>query len=203
MIENVPTPPDKQPDALRRSLTKTGLLAPVVLATLASKPVLGAVPWKCTISGQLSGNVSGHEGETCTLVGKSLTDWQTSYPLAAASPTSLVSLFSGLTNYFWVAGSNLVLSASIPGPGYSPASVNQILNLTGGTTVVQYAQKAVVLLLNARGLTDTSNYPLTESQARLLYESAANPTQPNFVDTDPNVSWDYTQVKLYIDVLYH
>lgn len=58
-----------QPDALRRRLTKGGLAAPVVLATLASKPVLGAAPHNCTISGQVSGNVSTHEQGVCALLG--------------------------------------------------------------------------------------------------------------------------------------
>jgi hypothetical protein len=73
MTKKAPTPPSKQPDALRRKLTKTGLAAPVVLATLASKPVLGAAPHNCTISGQLSGNTSTHAQGTCSTLGKSPT----------------------------------------------------------------------------------------------------------------------------------
>lgn len=44
----------------RRRLAKGGLAAPIVIGTLLSRPVLGAAPHKCTISGQLSGNVSTH-----------------------------------------------------------------------------------------------------------------------------------------------
>lgn len=58
-------------DPTRRRLAKAGLAAPVVLATLASKPVLGAAPHNCTISGQLSGNTSAHTQGTCTTLGKS------------------------------------------------------------------------------------------------------------------------------------
>jgi hypothetical protein len=62
----------------------------------------------------------------------------------------------------------------------------------------------LVLLLNAKGLSDTSTYPLTEFQARLLFKSAADPAHPQFVDTNPNVTWNYNpDVKNYIDVLYH
>jgi len=60
-----------QPDALRRRLTKGGLAAPVVLATLLSKPVLGAAPHNCTISGQISGNTSTHEQGVCSSLGQS------------------------------------------------------------------------------------------------------------------------------------
>lgn len=49
-----------QVDEKRRRLAKGGLAAPIVLGTLLSRPVLGAAPYNCTISGQLSGNVSSH-----------------------------------------------------------------------------------------------------------------------------------------------
>lgn len=49
-----------QVDEKRRRLAKGGLAAPIVLGTLLSRPVLGAVPHNCTISGQISGNISSH-----------------------------------------------------------------------------------------------------------------------------------------------
>lgn len=69
-------PPVGQPNAVRRKIAKGTLAAPVILATLASKPVLAAAPWRCTISGQVSGNMSGHESETCDQLGRSPTYWQ-------------------------------------------------------------------------------------------------------------------------------
>lgn len=54
--ENTRPPVDKK----RRRLTQGGLAAPIVLGTLLSRPVLGAAPYNCTISGQMSGNVSSH-----------------------------------------------------------------------------------------------------------------------------------------------
>ncbi len=47
----------------RRRLVRSALAAPVVLSSLASKPVLGAEAYHCTVSGQLSGNVSAHPGD--------------------------------------------------------------------------------------------------------------------------------------------
>lgn len=76
MSDSYPTPKPRQPDPLRRKLAKGGLGLPVVLATLASKPVFGATPWKCTISGQVSGNMSGHESETCNTLGYTPTHWR-------------------------------------------------------------------------------------------------------------------------------
>src|SRR4030095_6701924 len=49
------------PDRLRRRLAKGGLAIPVVLSTLGSRPVLGQVPYICTMSGKASGNTS-HPG---------------------------------------------------------------------------------------------------------------------------------------------
>lgn len=195
----------ERPDALRRKLTKGGLAAPVILATLASKPVLGAVPWTCTISGQLSGNTSGHESETCTTFtgAKTKAEWAGIYtPPHPDAAKKLSELFTGLADYIYTDGSNLSAYNTAPGsPGTTAASIDQILHLSV-PTALEYGVKAVVLLLNAKHLTDTSNYPLTESQARGLYVSAANPDHPPFVDSDPDVTWLYTpDVISYINLL--
>lgn len=61
----------------RRRLTKGGLAAPVVLGTLMSRPVLGAAPYNCTISGQMSGNTSSHgEPVDCSTLGLSPGYWR-------------------------------------------------------------------------------------------------------------------------------
>lgn len=186
-----------QPDALRRRLAKSGLAAPVILATLASKPVLAtAVPWNCTISGQLSGNMSGHEGETCTALGDSQIVLAGQYAEPAKKDLVLINVFPGLTNYFFFDGTNLSSSSA----GNSAATIAKILSQSAPVGLV-YAQKAVVLLLNAKHSTDASlNYPLTEYQARQLYEAAA--TNAVFHDTDPDPSWSPSQVQQYIDLLW-
>ena len=58
-------------DEQRRRLTKGGLAAPVVLGTLLSRPVLGAAPYHCTCSGQMSGNVSSHGNDQPCPIGRS------------------------------------------------------------------------------------------------------------------------------------
>jgi hypothetical protein len=45
-------------NASRRRFTRAGLSGSVVLGSLASKPVLGASTYHCTVSGQISGNLS-------------------------------------------------------------------------------------------------------------------------------------------------
>lgn len=67
-----------QVDEKRRSLAKGGLAAPIVLGTLLSRPVLGAAPYNCTISGQMSGNVSSHGNPvSCRSLGLSPGYWKT------------------------------------------------------------------------------------------------------------------------------
>ena len=70
---------DTQPQVneQRRRLTRGGLAAPVVLGTLLSRPVLGAAPYNCTISGQMSGNVSSHGAPVaCNTLGLSPGYWR-------------------------------------------------------------------------------------------------------------------------------
>ena len=77
MESNLPEQPDR-PDLLRRRLARGGLAGTVVLGSLLSKPVLGApgfnVPQHCTISGQMSGNMSPRVGDNilCSSLGLSL-----------------------------------------------------------------------------------------------------------------------------------
>jgi hypothetical protein len=49
--------------------------APVVLGTLVSKPVLGQVPRNCTVSGQVSGNVSSPGMGDCSQLGYTPEYW--------------------------------------------------------------------------------------------------------------------------------
>jgi hypothetical protein len=69
-----------QVDAQRRRFAKGGLAAPVVVGTLLSRPVLGATGHNCSISGQLSGNVSTHQQVTCSSLGQSPETWLPAWP---------------------------------------------------------------------------------------------------------------------------
>lgn len=65
-------------DETRRRLTKGGLAAPVVLATFSSHNALAgnSVPYKCTISGKLSGNTSQPGTKSCSSLGRSCDQWK-------------------------------------------------------------------------------------------------------------------------------
>ncbi len=189
------TPP--QINEQRRRLAKVGLATPVVIGTLLSRPVLGAAH-NCTISGQLSGNVSTHTQGDCSELGTSHTQLIKDYK--NANNTILNQFPDLVNNYIFKDGSTISLNAN----GKNPAKIKEVLGATGLTGDLLYAQKALVLLLNAKDLTGSSTYPLTKFQARQLFKSAANPSHPQFVDTNPNITWNYNpDVMNFIDVLYH
>jgi hypothetical protein len=63
--------------ASRRRFARAGLSSSVVLGSLVSKPVLGQVAYRCTVSGQLSGNVSApRDPNAVCATGRSLTYWR-------------------------------------------------------------------------------------------------------------------------------
>jgi hypothetical protein len=182
----------------RRRLTKAGLAVPAVLGTLASRPVLAAVPWKCTISGQVSGNMSGHAMETCVNLGQTQTYWAGEFD-QGDDKNILISdsdWFPNLTtNYIFRQGNDLTFDTTP-----QVASIYDILSATNLGTELRYAQRALVLLLNAKGHLDTSSYPLKQSQAERLYVAAA--TQSSFSDTNPDFTWTNGEVMNYIDLLW-
>jgi hypothetical protein len=189
-----------QIDAGRRRLTRAGLAVPAVLGVLASKSVLADVPWNCTISGQVSGNVSSHGEVACTSLGQSQSTLASVYSGAAnVTPnkfTKISDVFPDLTtNYFFLTANNLTTDSSKP-----IATIYEILTKAAPASLL-YAQKALVLLLNAKSIGDTSIYPVTEYQAKNLYIAAA--TGGGFSDTNPTVNWSNLQVKIYIDLLWH
>ena len=88
----------------RRRFACAGLAAPIILGTLASKPVLGqtGAPYNCTISGQVSGNVSGPADVNCATLGFTPAHWAgtESWPLGFArggTPNGNCSLAEGRT----------------------------------------------------------------------------------------------------------
>ena len=70
---------DQPTNETRRRLTKSALAGSVILGSLLSRPVLGA-PYHCTVSGQLSGNLSNHTAEPCFNLGQSPQYWERSLP---------------------------------------------------------------------------------------------------------------------------
>ncbi len=191
----------EQPNALRRRLTKGGLAAPIVLASLASKPVLAdpnlGAPWICTLSGQLSGNMSGHTVAPCDQGATTLFGYTADFPAAGAGAHTIMQEFPQIgEDLIFFTGSELTLSSAYP-----VATIYQVLTTSSAQwSAEDYARRAFAIFLNARNIYDPSVYPLTENQAIKLFIAACK--QQSFEDTNPTINWNYEQVKAYIDLLY-
>ncbi len=210
-----------QVDEQRRRLTKGGLAAPIVMGTLLSRPVLGAAPHNCTISGQLSGNASPRGTPVnCKTLGRSPEYWKTHQtwpaPFAWGAPApgecpgqnTTGTLFNGFT----INGATLEIAfkckdgavldpmASNFNTVTSAATMLQVLNTGGGlndTTIAALGRATVASLLNS--VFYAPNYPLTPEKVIAMFNAVykggsyyVNPTTP----------WNRDQVKAYFESLY-
>ena len=185
-----PNTPDTRPQVneQRRRLTKGGLAAPVVMGTLLSRPVLGAAPHHCTISGQVSGNMSTHDQSIlCSNLGRSPSD-------LASTPDSLPS-------------SGTLLFKSIFADVYAgvsaDATVLEVLTGTGVTVKSQYplatvelGQEAVAAYLNA---VDQTRYPITQQEVVAMFNAVVSGGTYAYSST---VSMNATQVLTFFKSLH-
>ena len=169
----------------RRRFTKTGLGAGAVIATLASQPVLGAVPYNCTISGHASGNVSTHGPEGNCAIGLSPDYWknQTSnWP----DPFKTSQLFkdSGAPN------------SLLDAPGITTGqTMLEVLNLGGGS-MTALARHVVGALLNA--VTYMPNFPLSVVQVKQIWNEVVTTGQ---YQVNASVVWSVNDVTNYLSSL--
>lgn len=84
--------PVEPPHLSRRRFTRAGLSGSVVLGSLASKPVLGASTYHCTVSGQVSGNLSRPGTAEACVLGDPPSTWTTAnWPTpSGTTPSPLV-----------------------------------------------------------------------------------------------------------------
>lgn len=206
MNDPISKPTAGQPDALRRKIAKAGLAAPVVLATLASRPVLGAAPYNCTISGQLSGNTSGHgPDQPCNKLGLSPGYWKT-HTAPGDWPTILPgaafnTVFADA--YWWTPQNNNAVE--LCPPNYQNCSDNptflQVLSSTAGMrpnlNYPALGRAAVASYLNAYKF--APNYPLTPAEVVAMFNAVhSGGTYP----INPTTSWNAAQVMTYFESLY-
>ncbi len=191
-------------DLNRRRLTKASLATPAVLGFLTSRTVLGQdVPWNCTISGQVSGNVSTHEIGDCEGFGQSQDALATQYKSGSDSlnkDTLISQQFPNLSDYLYKDPPTISFTVT----SHGAASIYDILtaNNIGSGSELNYVQKALVLLLNSAGFGEVMSYPLRQDQAELIFKAAAQRT--GLSDRYPyEFTWSYQQVKDYIDLLIH
>jgi len=206
------------PDLSRRRLAAGGL---VVLSSLLAKPVLGAAPYMCTISGQLSGNTSSHGNEPpCTTLGLSPGYWKNhpaSWPsgyIAGKLPSKGSCTLGAPGTLFRLTacnGQTLAdayrckggLLAHPAGPDFyngTPMSLLQVLNLNGGASDPPYpalGRATVASLFNA--LRFGADYPLRPQEIIVMFNSVY---QGGVYEVKPGIFWNAETVKNYFESLY-
>jgi hypothetical protein len=186
-------------DATRRRLTQVGLAAPVVLATLASKNVLASAPYNCTVSGQLSGNMSSHGTPvSCSSLGVSPGCWKSPHVRGTApaySDTRWPSPYKPSTPF-------TTAFSSYPS-GFNNKTMLEGLN-TGGGGSIALARAAIGSLLNS--LKFAPDYPLSPSQVQALFNATCNGGTITLSSVFPGITgttaWDKDDVKNYFESLY-
>jgi len=194
-----------QVDARRRRFTMGGLAAPVVMGTLLSRPVLGAAPYHCTISGQISGNISPRPGAgvNCKTLGQRPESWrdQTSWPnTVVPKTTSFTSV--GFLDKYRVKSNKLVDPTASGNPDI--ATFQEVLALDVGSgqgnpapANLDLGRAAIASYLNA--MASAPNYPLSRQQVVAMFNATINGgTYP----VNPSTSWTATQVLAYFRSLY-
>lgn len=193
----------------RRRLTRGGLAVPVVLASLASRNAFAVTPYNCTISGQLSGNMSplgpnkNPDGSCSLLAGRSEV-----LSTLKSDQSTFESVFS--TAYF-ANGTNDkadTLSGAAFQPPSQAATLYQVLNLSNYTSGMgapkepDFAKMAVVLYQNA-GQGPSDLYPLTKPQVVAMFNAALKNLDYNGSTSMGAFTWTPKDVRAYFGQLYH
>ena len=207
---NTPSEPNAQDtrpqvDEQRRRLTKGGLVAPVVIGTLLSRPVLGAAPYNCTISGQISGNVSAHGPDQSCILGDApstwaaLSTWPSPYtPGTQFNATTSYGAFANAYRRKTEAGTTYLVNTSATGT--QPATLKDVLTLPASSSNPppnpELGKAAVASLLNA--VKYAPDYPLTPGQVIEMFNATYNGGTYNVNGT---VLWNAATVLAYFKSL--
>lgn len=189
-------------DVTRRRLSQASLVAPVVLATLASKNVLGATPYNCTVSGKLSGNTSTHgDPVDCSTLGVSPGCWKSPNVTGlGGGPQSTCRWPSP-----YVPTTPFTTAFTAYPAGFDTKTLLEGLQ-TGGNAGgnIALARAAIASLLNS--LKFAPDYPLTPSQVQTLFNATCNGGSISLSTVFPgiigSVSWYGSDVKDYFESLY-
>lgn len=215
--ENDSRQPAPSVNQARRRLSMAGLAAPAVMGMLSSRQVLGAVPYQCTISGQISGNasVTGSAAD-CRLLGDSFQAWSSALAARpkqspASDPlTTLNSAFLDVYYYDKTPPANIekIIAKPFPSnPSDKKATLYEILTLPAGTPLppeLEYGRKALLIWHNARTYFPSGSYPLNEADAIGLFNALVTPGGVFSGTTGAgSFSWGNAEIKAYINLLYH
>ncbi len=198
----------EQPNQQRRRFTKGGLAAPVVLATLASKPVLGAsFSYHCTVSGKLSGNTSSHGSDTCVVSGvKTADQWKALTPVGNWPSQAINNAGTG-ARAFQSTPKNVVASQTFNDnvykrPNNTDASLLDVLNgnLIAGAPNPALGKEAVAAMLNALSLDalgGPTNFPIKAIEVARLFNGVIGGGSVQATATFPGKMWGAAEVLTY------
>lgn len=209
----------------RRRFTRAGLSAPVVLGTLVSKPVLGqsGPPYNCTVSGQVSGNLS-HPGDfPCATLGSNRSYWlMNAWPGAMGATkgdlpnngcnfpgsTSKGTLFyqfgngvapPGLASAFFTGAGGGQCSLVDSGSTSARASLYEVLALQSAAgEKFDLGRATVVSLCNY--YSNPSRYPVTPHTIIAMFNATYN--GGTYTVNSSGGFWTRRQVLIYLTSLY-
>lgn len=207
-------------NAARRRLTRGGLALPVVLASVVSRNAFAATPYSCSISGQLSGNMSvlgpdKGSNQSCSMrAGRS--------ELTSRLQRDETSFSSVFGEKYFANGNNAVAnklsSERFKGSGKGDAdkadkrasqdaTLFQVLKLNDFVSGAkpkdpEFAKMAVVAYTNATaGPSDL--YPLTKQQVVAMFKAAVNNRDYQGKTSMGAFTWKPNEVRGYFEQLYH
>lgn len=201
----------------RRQFARAGLAAPIVLGSFISRPVLGAVPYQCTVSGQVSGNLSRPSDIAVCKVGESLTTWQSSTPWPSqinkgTLPNNGCNFPPGqggkgtAFNGFSQSGTQLLASVFYNSSdctvtttvSNNAATMLQVLHTTDSRLQFQLGRATVVSLLNFYKY-GAGTYPVSDAVIIAMFNATHN---GGSYMVNGSVPWNIGQVIQYLESLY-
>jgi hypothetical protein len=213
----------------RRRLAKGGLAAPIVIGTLLSRPVLGAAPHKCTISGQLSGNVSTHgTAILCSSLGLSPATYASTIPTTTTWPSRLkliknngnprdfadcpfgaAKMFEPAFERYNTNNGNagaaatvfeLLKGAAVDNAGVAVANRGIRVKTTGGFDTINGLELGKEALAAYMNATDQTKYPITQLDVVVMFNSVIK--AGGVYNYSSTVSWDASKVLAYFRSLH-
>lgn len=166
-------------DESRRRLAKGGVAGSIILSSLVGKSAL-AIPYRCTVSGQVSGNMSpvGRDTTTSCDVGFSPAEWVTRVSSGSFTGTNGVLTTAQFNTIF---GSHFATNAAntqivpVGTVGSHASTLLEILTLNAGGGIdalkLTFARLAVATFLNRRA---TAGFPLSELQIVDMFNTTAD-----------------------------
>lgn len=180
----------------RRRLTGAALAGPVVLGSLSSKQALGAVAYKCTVSGQVSNNFSPKRDDAnCGILGLSPGCWKQCDTFWPSPYTSSRSATFNATFGVSIGGGNLSLIQLLSPEDYKNSKAGSLCSDTA------FVRIAIASLLNATQFSYPDFYPVNAADVKVMVRAYFNGGSFT-LSSGKKVTWDKSKISEYLSSLY-